>query len=294
MGNVQTVCGVVRAVSGWQRIYVHIGKNLRVMREAKKVSLRELARRIEKTPGAVSKIETGETDKPEFDTIALAAKALDITLDELQRGELSDVPVTPRMLGHYARARFRAWRREGVRITDIAKRCGLDAAQVKRIWNGGPVGDVNAALVARALDMRDEAELSQVAREWWRTTGRDLVAVTRSDEDPVDARSHANADSREYLVSDDDVLGAIEMNPNRETESEEFWFKAFLAAHKERVDAEIADAQVQEATQRQRKKSSAEREAATNAAAEKLSRARSKEADEAPASSHRKPRKTAS
>jgi transcriptional regulator with XRE-family HTH domain len=61
-----------------------LGSRLRAKRERLKVSLRELARRIEVSPSLVSQIERGLA-MPSVSTLWLLATELDLTLDELFR-----------------------------------------------------------------------------------------------------------------------------------------------------------------------------------------------------------------
>ncbi|HEY1956737.1 MAG TPA: helix-turn-helix transcriptional regulator [Polyangiaceae bacterium] len=292
--------GIEESVSAWQRFGVRIGERLRQAREARGVGLRELARLMEKEPGGLSKIESGETKKPEFETIALAAEKLGITLDELQRGAFEEAPLSPVVLGHYARARFRAWRREGLRITEIARRSGLAIGQVRRVWGGAPMGETLAEAFALGLKMRDATELGASAREWWRSVGRNLVPASRPDEDTIEHRAEANADVRNLNnTSDEDVLDALELNANREAEGYMFWRDAFLGARHRRAHAEDLDARAVEAAERERKKLAAEREQAMTEAAEKLTRAREARGETpeppatAPKSSRTKHRKAA-
>lgn len=294
---------IEQRVSDWQRSWVRIGEKLKQAREALRpdLSLREFAKLVGVTASALSKIESGDTKEPSYETIARAAAELGITLDELQRGTVTDqAAVSPAVLGHYARARFRAWRREGLRLHEIARRSGLDVGQVRRIWGGGPIGEASARAFAAGLKMRDQAELAAAVREWWRATGRALTSVVRPDEDPVEARATANADARSLVKAiDEDVLDALEVNANRDSEPHNFWYAAFLEAHTRRNRAENADEVALETQERERKKSAAERETATAEAAERLTQARAARGETpeppetAPKSSRSKHRKAA-
>jgi transcriptional regulator with XRE-family HTH domain len=80
-----------------------IGQRIREVREAQGMGLRELARRINITPGALSKLETDEKRSPEFNNVAKAAEELGVTLDFLAKGKAARCPRCGRDLGPPAR-----------------------------------------------------------------------------------------------------------------------------------------------------------------------------------------------
>src|SRR3954452_12420552 len=59
-----------------------VGQRLRVERERRGLSLRELARRLEISPSALSQIETGRS-RPSVGTLYAIVSELDLSLDEL-------------------------------------------------------------------------------------------------------------------------------------------------------------------------------------------------------------------
>lgn len=59
-----------------------VGHRLRARREQRQLSLRELARRLELSPAAVSQIETGKS-RPSMRTLFAIVRELDMSLDEL-------------------------------------------------------------------------------------------------------------------------------------------------------------------------------------------------------------------
>ena len=63
-----------------------VGRQIRAHREASKVSLRELARRLGISPSAISQIETGKS-RPSVSTLYAIVSELGMSLDELFSGE---------------------------------------------------------------------------------------------------------------------------------------------------------------------------------------------------------------
>src|ERR671930_1857996 len=59
-----------------------VGQRLRAERERRRVSLRELARRLAISPSALSQIETGRS-RPSVGTLYAIVSELDLSLDEL-------------------------------------------------------------------------------------------------------------------------------------------------------------------------------------------------------------------
>jgi transcriptional regulator with XRE-family HTH domain len=68
---------------------VEVGRRLRAQREASHLSLRELARRLELSPSAISQIETGKS-RPSVSTLYAIVSELDMSLDELFSGANRD------------------------------------------------------------------------------------------------------------------------------------------------------------------------------------------------------------
>src|SRR5260370_38121048 len=62
-----------------------VGPNLRAHREQRQLSLRELARRLNLSPSALSQIETGKS-RPSVSTLYAIVSELGISLDELFGG----------------------------------------------------------------------------------------------------------------------------------------------------------------------------------------------------------------
>ncbi|MEI6631549.1 MAG: helix-turn-helix transcriptional regulator [bacterium] len=60
-----------------------IGKNIKKIRQKKGLSQEKLARLTEISLNTLTKIESGFTKRPSFQTIAKIAKVLEISLDEL-------------------------------------------------------------------------------------------------------------------------------------------------------------------------------------------------------------------
>lgn len=79
-----------------------IGGALRTVRESRKISLRELARRVGISASAISQIETGRS-RPSVETLYAIVRELGISLDDLfpggspgARGPGADVPIVQR------------------------------------------------------------------------------------------------------------------------------------------------------------------------------------------------------
>lgn len=62
-----------------------IGENIKKIRKQKRLSQEKLARLTDISLNTLTKIESGFTKRPSFQTIAKIAKALEINLDELAR-----------------------------------------------------------------------------------------------------------------------------------------------------------------------------------------------------------------
>ena len=60
-----------------------ITKNLRKLREAKRLSQEKLARLADVANNTIVKIEAGKNQNPTLDTLKKIAKALDVSVDEL-------------------------------------------------------------------------------------------------------------------------------------------------------------------------------------------------------------------
>src|SRR5262245_4858378 len=71
-----------------------IGRRLRAHREARQLSLRELARRLEISPSAISQFETGKS-RLSVSTLYAIVSELGISLDELFSGIDGDVESVP-------------------------------------------------------------------------------------------------------------------------------------------------------------------------------------------------------
>jgi transcriptional regulator with XRE-family HTH domain len=61
----------------------NITKNLRKLREAKRLSQEKLARLADVANNTIIKIEAGKNQNPTLDTLKKIAKALDISVDDL-------------------------------------------------------------------------------------------------------------------------------------------------------------------------------------------------------------------
>ena len=80
-----------------QSVEAEVGRRLRAQREASQLSLRELARRLELSPSAISQIETGKS-RPSVSTLYAIVSELGMSLDELFSGTNRDgqaVPASP-------------------------------------------------------------------------------------------------------------------------------------------------------------------------------------------------------
>lgn len=75
-----------------ESVHDEVGQELRAHREARGLSLRELARRLSISPSALSQIETGKS-RPSVSTLYSIVSELGISLDELFGGR--EAPVTP-------------------------------------------------------------------------------------------------------------------------------------------------------------------------------------------------------
>ncbi len=62
-----------------------IGKNIRALRQKKKLSQEKLARLTDISLNTLTKIESGFTKRPSIQTIKKIADALEISLDDLVR-----------------------------------------------------------------------------------------------------------------------------------------------------------------------------------------------------------------
>ena len=63
-----------------------IGKNIRALRQKKKLSQEKLARLTDISLNTLTKIESGFTKRPSIQTIHKIAKVLGVSLDELVEG----------------------------------------------------------------------------------------------------------------------------------------------------------------------------------------------------------------
>jgi len=73
---------------------MEVGRRLRAHREASRLSLRELARRVELSPSAISQIETGKS-RPSVSTLYAIVSELGMSLDELFSGTNRDGQAAP-------------------------------------------------------------------------------------------------------------------------------------------------------------------------------------------------------
>ena len=64
-----------------------IGKNIRTLRQKRKLSQEKLARLTDISLNTLTKIESGFTKRPSIQTIHKIAKALRVTIDELVEGK---------------------------------------------------------------------------------------------------------------------------------------------------------------------------------------------------------------
>lgn len=60
---------------------MYVGAQIRRIREQKSIGQRELARRMKMDPGALARIESGQTASPRFDTMIRFAMVLGVALD---------------------------------------------------------------------------------------------------------------------------------------------------------------------------------------------------------------------
>jgi transcriptional regulator with XRE-family HTH domain len=63
-----------------------IGKNIRALRQKRKLSQEKLARLTDISLNTLTKIESGFTKRPSIQTIHKIAKVLEVSLDELVEG----------------------------------------------------------------------------------------------------------------------------------------------------------------------------------------------------------------
>ena len=63
-----------------------IGKNIKRLRQQKKLSQERLARLTDISLNTLTKIESGFTKRPSIETIHKISKALEVSLDELVEG----------------------------------------------------------------------------------------------------------------------------------------------------------------------------------------------------------------
>lgn len=62
---------------------IMLGENLKRIRNSKRMSTRELARKCNMCNSIVANIESGKSKNPTIDTVKKLAKALNVTIDEL-------------------------------------------------------------------------------------------------------------------------------------------------------------------------------------------------------------------
>jgi transcriptional regulator with XRE-family HTH domain len=72
-----------------------IGKRLRQLRDAAKLTQRELSIRAGITTNAISELERGVATNPEYQTLQALARALDVSVAEL----LAEPEVEPKAVG---------------------------------------------------------------------------------------------------------------------------------------------------------------------------------------------------
>jgi transcriptional regulator with XRE-family HTH domain len=96
-----------------------VGPRLRAHREKQKLSLREVARRLNISPSALSQIETGKS-RPSVSTLYAIVSELGISLDELFGGQLPEARPAGRAPKPHARTR------------PAAEPAGLDSDRVQR------------------------------------------------------------------------------------------------------------------------------------------------------------------
>ncbi len=100
-----------------------VGPNLRAHREQRQLSLRELARRLNLSPSALSQIETGKS-RPSVSTLYAIVSELGISLDELFGGRQS--PLTgPAGEAPKPRARAKPAAETGALDSDRVQRSGV-------------------------------------------------------------------------------------------------------------------------------------------------------------------------
>lgn len=92
MASVRGAKGVRRR--GASKVEDDVGRRLRAQREAREMSLRELARRLGISPSAISQIETGKS-LPSVGTLYSIVTELGMSLDELFAGDVSDPKRSP-------------------------------------------------------------------------------------------------------------------------------------------------------------------------------------------------------
>lgn len=224
--------------------------------------------------GALSKIEKGLTKQPAFETIAAIAEALDVGLEWLAYGK-GDAPAAgapERAVAEYVRKRLREIDRKGLMLSDIADQLGVDRGMVRRAVGGIGIGDKSLPKWARALGFGSIEGLRGAALEWWRTTGEQLLLAVDRERSP-DPELRAGVEMCDgYNVSAYEMLHVLEAKPTATTAAE--WWKLFIAEHKREHDRDRAELIELERIAAQAAKQRAEVDAATEAAAEKLRRAR--------------------
>ena len=87
-----TVASVSETLSG-------MGRRLREIRLERGISLRELARRLELSPSAVSKIETGKM-QPSVRTLHALVAEFDLTTGMVARALTGSIAVSSGVIGH--------------------------------------------------------------------------------------------------------------------------------------------------------------------------------------------------
>src|SRR5947208_17123857 len=93
-----------RRARAQESVHDEVGQELRTHREARGLSLREVARRLSISPSALSQIETGKS-RPSVSTLYAIVSELGISLDELFDGR-EPSPAVPK--GRVAKPRAQA------------------------------------------------------------------------------------------------------------------------------------------------------------------------------------------
>src|SRR3954463_1322302 len=94
-----------------------VGQRLRSERERRGVSLRELARRLEISPSALSQIETGRS-RPSVGTLYAIVSELDMSLDELFGSRMA-TDARPSRAAHTGEGRSLVQRRDERKGLDL-------------------------------------------------------------------------------------------------------------------------------------------------------------------------------